>query len=102
MAKTEKAEHEFYPLIDGASVPLRGYEEKVTPTGAEGRMDLTIAYGDGLIDGVKFGVAGTVGCSLRVVFQRPGDPDEHTYFVKVTDFIRAAFEADKRRHGRKS
>jgi hypothetical protein len=101
--KTKKPEHEFYPAIEGASIPLRGYAEKVNDDGTrEGRLQFTLAHATGEIDGVTFDVGGGMDCSIRVTFKRRGAKDDHTYYVNVRDVVEAAFAADKRRHGRKS
>lgn len=98
---------DFRPVVEGATVPLRGHATWVDPQDAdnvEGRLDMLIVPFDGKVDGVEFTGGVSVGGEIIVHFARPdGEADtlrsdaRHSYTVSPRDAIAAAWEVEKRR-----
>jgi hypothetical protein len=91
---------DFHPVVENASVPLRGDRAWRDPeTGnQEARLDLIVVPFDGKVDGVTF--SGGVGASGAIVIRFAGSGmglTDGSYRVTPRDVIEAAWEVEKRR-----
>ena len=85
------ADFDHWPLIEGASVPLRRHVS--APDGRD-QLEFGLSTGEGEIDGEKFDVVGTHGANIEVRFKDPGmgenGGDDVRFYVSVRDVVRAA------------
>ena len=85
---------DHFPLIEGASVPLRRHI--ATPDGND-VLAFSIAHGDGEVDGVPFTVDGSTGIDIEVRFNPNGSEfGEYRYTIKARDLIEIANEQFKK------
>ncbi len=99
MPEKPEDKFEYFPKIEGASVPLRRHVDQVYSDGSilMGREEFGMAAGDGEVDGVKFDVKATMGCNLEVQFRPKGATDgSYRYYLSIQDMVWAAHEQFKR------
>ena len=78
---------DHWPLIGGASVPLRRHVS--APDGSD-RLEFGIGGGTAKCDGEECEISSTVGCNIEVRF------GERRYYLKIEDVVDAAYEQFKK------
>ncbi len=100
-ARPKDIKFDHWPLIEGASVPLRRHVS--APDGSD-MLSFYLTSGDGEIEGVPVFVRGEIGCSMEIEFRpsstKAGDLGPR-YYISVQDMIKHAYEQFKRDQGAK-